>query len=84
MLMARAIQLFMPGKPQIWYLILPGKMIMRQYGVQGAGGHKKINRTNLTKEYAEKHFLDKVVQQQFKLLRFRTEFPGTFLSTAVL
>ena len=40
------------------------------------GGHKEINRTNLTMEYLEKHFLDKVVQQQLKLLMFRTEFPA--------
>ena len=77
MLMARAIQLFMPGKPQIWYLdLFAGKNDYEAVRRAGAGGHKEINRTNLTKEYAEKNFLDKVVQQQFKLLRFRTEFPA--------
>lgn len=77
MLMARAIQIFMPGKPQIWYLdLFAGKNDYEAVRRAGAGGHKEINRTNLTKEYAEKHFLDKVVRQQFKLLRFRTEFPA--------
>lgn len=77
MLMARAIQLFMPGKPQIWYLdLFAGKNDYEAVRRAGVGGHKEINRTNLTKEYVEKHFLDKVVQQQLKLLRFRTEFPA--------
>lgn len=36
MLLARALQIFMPGKPQIWYLdLFAGKMTMKRCSVQG-------------------------------------------------
>ena len=51
MLLARALQLFMPGKPQIWYLdLFAGKNDHEAVKRAGAGGHKEINRTNLTTE----------------------------------
>ena len=51
MLLARAIQLFMPGKPQVWYLdLFAGKNDYAAMERAGAGGHKEINRTNLSKE----------------------------------
>ena len=54
MLLARALQLFMPGKPQIWYLdLFAGKNDHEAVKRAGAGGHKEINRTNLTTEQME-------------------------------
>ena len=54
MLLARALQLFMPGKPQIWYLdLFAGKNDHEAVKRAGAGGHKEINRTNLTTEEME-------------------------------
>ena len=49
MLLARALQIFMPGKPQIWYLdLFAGKNDYEAVKMAGPGGHKEINRTNLT------------------------------------
>ncbi len=77
MLLARAIQLFMPGKPQIWYLdLFAGKNDHEAVARAGAGGHKEINRTNLTKEQMEEGLKRQVVQKQLSMLRFRAEFPA--------
>lgn len=77
MLMARALQLFMPGKPQIWYLdLFVGKNDYNAVKRAGAGGHKEINRTNLTKEQIESALENEVVKKQLKMLRFRTLFPA--------
>lgn len=72
LLMARAIQLFMPGKPQIWYLdLFAGKNDYEAVKRAGGSGHKEINRTNLTKEELEYAFQTEVVKKQIELLRFR-------------
>ena len=77
MLMARAIQLFMPGKPQIWYLdLFAGKNDYEAMKRAGAGGHKEINRTNLSLAEA-RDLLDKpVVQRQLEMLRYRNTCPA--------
>lgn len=77
MLLARAIQLFMPGKPQVWYLdLFAGKNDYEAVKRAGAGGHKEINRTNLTGEEMEEGLKRSVVQKQLVMLRFRSEFPA--------
>lgn len=77
LLMARAIQLFMPGKPQIWYLdLFAGKNDYEAVKNAGAAGHKEINRTNLTMEQIEKALEQEVVKKQLEMLRFRSLFPG--------
>ena len=77
LLLARAIQIFMPGKPQVWYLdLLAGKNDHAAVEKAGPGGHKEINRTNLTLEQACKGLEKKVVRQQLSLLRFRNSFPA--------
>ena len=77
MLMARAIQIFMPGKPQIWYLdLFAGKNDYEAMKRAGAGGHKEINRTNLSLDEA-RDLLDKpVVKKQLEMLRFRNTCPA--------
>ncbi len=46
LLLARAIQLFMPGKPQVWYLdLFAGRNDHAAVERAGEGGHKEINRT---------------------------------------
>ena len=78
MLAARALQLFMPGKPQVWYLdLLAGKNDHEAVKAAGAGGHKEINRTNYTKEMMEEALKKDVVKIQLELLKFRNEF-GAF------
>ena len=76
MLMARAIQLFMPGKPQIWYLdLFAGKNDYEAMRRAGVGGHKEINRTNLSLREAEELLQKDVVKKQLELLRFRNTCP---------
>jgi sucrose phosphorylase len=77
LLLARAIQIFMPGKPQVWYLdLIAGKNDHAAVEKAGPGGHKEINRTNLTLEQAYKGLEKNVVRQQLSMLRFRNSFPA--------
>lgn len=72
MLMARAIQLFMPGKPQIWYLdLFAGKNDYEAVKRAGEAGHKEINRTNLTKEKIKSALEKDVVKKQLDMIRLR-------------
>lgn len=72
MLAARAVQLFMPGRPQVWYLdLFAGKNDYEAVSRAGAGGHKEINRSNLTLELAEEKLSRSVVRDQLTLLRAR-------------
>ena len=77
MLLARALQLFMPGKPQVWYLdLFAGKNDHEAVKRAGAGGHKEINRTNLTVAQMEEGLGQDIVQKQLDMLRFRSSFPA--------
>ena len=77
MLFARAIQMFMPGKPQIWYLdLFAGKNDHEAVKRAGAGGHKEINRTNLSLEAINDAMNKDVVKKQLELLRFRNTNPA--------
>lgn len=72
LLMARAIQLFMPGKPQIWYLdLFAGKNDHEAVKRAGASGHKEINRTNLTSDEIKDALKREVVRKQIEMIRFR-------------
>ncbi len=72
LLLARAIQIFMPGKPQVWYLdLFAGKNDYEAVQRAGAAGHKEINRTNLSLETIKQEMKRDVVQKQLELLRFR-------------
>ena len=76
MLLARAIQIFMPGKPQVWYLdLFAGKNDHEAVKRAGAGGHKEINRTNLTTKEMEAGLQRDIVLKQLEMLRFRNTFP---------
>lgn len=77
LLLARAIQMFMPGKPQIWYLdLFAGKNDYKAVEQAGSSGHKEINRTNLTIEQIQEGLGRWVVQEQLALIRFRNTFPA--------
>ena len=70
MLLARALQLFMPGKPQVWYLdLFAGENDLEAVRKGGPAGHKEINRTNLTKAMLEERLQLPVVQRQLMLLK---------------
>ncbi len=88
MLFARAIQMFMPGKPQVWYLdLFAGKNDHEAVKRAGAGGHKEINRTNLTLSQIEEALKKDVVKKQLELLKLRNTNPafgfGAELETVV-
>lgn len=73
MLLARAVQLFMPGKPQVWYLdLFAGRNDYEAMRRAGAGGHKEINRTNLSKADIRAAMERPVVRRQLELLRMRS------------
>ena len=77
MLLARALQMFMPGKPQIWYLdLFAGENDHEAVRRAGPGGHKEINRTNLSNEEMEKRLSMPLVQKQIDLLKFRNGNPA--------
>lgn len=77
LLLARAIQMFMPGIPQVWYLdLFAGKNDYAAADQGGAGGHKEINRTNLTLQEAEAGLALPIVQDQLKLIRLRNTSPA--------
>ncbi len=76
MLLARAIHLFMPGKPQVWYLdLFAGKNDYEAMERAGAGGHKEINRTNLSQEDMAAGLQRPVVLRQLELLKMRASYP---------
>ena len=72
MLLARVIQMFMPGKPQIWYLdLFAGKNDHEAVQRAGESGHKEINRTNLAGDQIAEGLKKDVVQKQLALIRMR-------------
>jgi sucrose phosphorylase len=81
LLMARAIQLFMPGIPQVWYLdIFAGKNDYEAADNGGSGGHKEINRTSLSMQDVESALKKRVVKDQLAMMGLRNTlraFNGT-------
>ena len=72
LLLARVIQLFMPGIPQVWYLdIFAGKNNYEAADNGGSAGHKEINRTSLTMKGIEQGLKTGVVSKQLDLIRLR-------------
>jgi sucrose phosphorylase len=70
--LARAIQLFMPGIPQVWYLdLFAGKNDYLAADKGGTAGHKEINRTNLSQEAIEAGLQKQIVRDQIELIRLR-------------
>jgi sucrose phosphorylase len=75
--LARAIQMFMPGIPQVWYLdIFAGKNDYAAADKGGTGGHKEINRTTLTNNDIKQGLKQTVVRDQLELMRLRNTSPA--------
>jgi sucrose phosphorylase len=75
--LARAIQMFMPGIPQVWYLdLFAGKNDYEAADKGATGGHKEINRTTLTISDIEQALKQAVVQDQLQLMRLRNTSPA--------
>jgi sucrose phosphorylase len=79
-LLARAIQLFAPGVPQVYYVgLLAGENDMDLLAKSGVG--RDINRHNYTFEEIEQAIKRPVVKKLFELIRFRNQhaaFQGSF------
>jgi len=77
LLLARAIQLFAPGIPQVWYLdLFAGKNNYEAADRGGTGGHKEINRTTLGMDDIEQGLAKPVVRDQLQLIRLRNTHPA--------
>jgi sucrose phosphorylase len=80
--LARAIQLFMPGTPQVWYLdLFAGVNDEEAADRAGSGGHKEINRTNLGIVDIDAGLARSVVLDQLEMIRLRntsSAFDGEF------
>ncbi len=77
MLLARVLQLFMPGKPQVWYLdLFAGENDLSAVQKEGEAGHKEINRTNLNCEEIEQGLKRPLVLKQLELLRMHNLCPA--------
>ncbi|GAA4938227.1 hypothetical protein GCM10023314_08540 [Algibacter agarivorans] len=81
LVLARAIQMFMPGMPQVWYLdIFAGKNDYEAADKGGNAGHKEINRTTLTMQDVEEGLEKPIVVNQLELIKLRNTskaFSGT-------
>ena len=72
LVLARALQLFMPGIPQVWYLdLFAGKNNNEAANKGGSSSHKEINRTSLNVSEIENGLKRKVVANQLQLMRLR-------------
>jgi sucrose phosphorylase len=77
LLLARAIQMFMPGVPQVWYLDLFAGTNDYEAAHRGrTAGHKEINRTTLTMEDVESGLRRPIVKNQIELIRLRNTSPA--------
>ncbi len=74
---ARAIQMFMPGTPQVWYLdLFAGRNDYAAADMGGAAGHKEINRTTLAHSDIDHGLSRIVVRDQLELMRLRNKSPA--------
>ena len=74
-LAARAIQLFTPGVPQVYYVgLLAGEN--DEESVKRTGDGREINRHNFTLEEIDQAVQKEVVKRLLRLIRFRNEYPA--------
>lgn len=72
---ARAIQFFVPGIPQVYYVgLLAGENDVENVKLTGEG--REINRHNFSIEEIDKSLEKAVVKRLIQLIRFRNEYPA--------
>jgi sucrose phosphorylase len=72
LLLARAIQMFIPGIPQVWYLdIFAGKNNYEAADKGDSGSHKEINRSPLSIEDIKLSLQKDIVKNQLKIMHLR-------------
>ena len=75
--LARAIQMFMPGVPQVWYLdLFAGTNDYAAVERGDTAGHKEINRTTLRIVNIESGLKRPIVRDQLELIRLRNTSPA--------
>lgn len=75
--LARAIQLFMPGTPQVWYLdLFAGKNNPEAAKRSDPAAHKEINRTSLSPQDIEAGLKQPIVLDQLEMIRMRNSSPA--------
>ena len=73
--LARLIQAFAPGIPQVYYVgLLAGENDVENVTRTGEG--REINRHNFTLEEIDKAYSQEVVQRLLKLIDFRNDYPA--------
>ena len=77
LLLARGIQMFMPGIPQVWYLdLFAGKNNYEAADGGSVAGHKEINRTTLANAEIAEGLKRSIVLNQLELMRLRNTSPA--------
>jgi sucrose phosphorylase len=72
---ARAIQLFAPGIPQVYYVgLLAGMNDQEAYARTGEG--REINRHSYTLEEIEQEIQRPIVKRLMRLVQFRSDYPA--------
>ena len=75
--LARAIQLFMPGKPQVWYMDLLAEPSDEEVLARDPSADtREVNRRNYTLAEAKACLQKPVVQKQLELLKLRNTHPA--------
>ena len=83
--LARAIQMFMPGIPQVWYLdLFAGTNDYAAADQGGTAGHKEINRTTLSLTDIEQGLKRIVVHDQLQLIKLRNNSQAFYGELTVL
>ncbi len=82
--LARAVQMFMPGKPQIWYQdFLAGENDLEVFERIPDADNREINRHNYSMEELRENLKRPVVKEQIHLMRIRNTHPA-FTDEAVI
>lgn len=77
MALARALQMFMPGKPEVWYLdLFVGKNDYANIEADPMKQNREINRTRLSLADVEEGLKKPVVKAQLALMRLRSACPA--------
>ena len=74
-LLARAVQFFTPGIPQVYYVgLLAGENDME--ALKNGGEGRSINRHNYTEEEIDQAVQKPILQKLYRLMRFRNQHPA--------
>ena len=74
-LLARAVQFFTPGIPQVYYVgLLAGENDME--ALKNGGEGRSINRHNYTEEEIDQAVQKPMLQKLYRLMRFRNQHPA--------